>query len=165
MPASRSASMPAAIASWVSRPRAGIRSASMPNSSPRSNSPARPASLITSAGLSIVSKRAPDSPLTSRVMCLSSISWRIRVGIDIDPLLAVQDAGDVAVVEHAWCPGRPRAAPVMTTGSAVDAASPARPATATTACSATTLAGVGDVRVEGVATEIESTWPTPRPAA
>ena len=40
-PASRSASMPAAIASCVSRPSAASRSSSTPNSSTRSNAPAR----------------------------------------------------------------------------------------------------------------------------
>ena len=55
MPASRSASMPAAIASCVSRPSAWRRSASTPNSSCRSNAPARAASLMTSSRRSIVS--------------------------------------------------------------------------------------------------------------
>ena len=70
----------------------------------RSNSPARPASLITSAGLSIVSKRAPDSPFTRRVMCLPSDLVADPRRDDVDPLLAVQDAGDVGVVEHAAAP-------------------------------------------------------------
>ena len=39
--------------------------------------------------------------LDSRVMCLSSISWRSRVGIDVDELLAAQDAREVGVVEDA----------------------------------------------------------------
>ena len=56
-PASRSASKPAPIASRVQSSSALSRSASTPNSSTRSNAPARAASLMTSSALSIASNR------------------------------------------------------------------------------------------------------------
>ena len=42
----------------------------------------------------------PSSPLTRRVMCLSSISRRSAAGDHVDALLAVEQAADVGVVEE-----------------------------------------------------------------
>ena len=56
---------------------------------------------MTSPSLSIVSKTgSPVSLLTSRVMCLSTISRRTLARDDVDELLAGKDARDVLVVKH-----------------------------------------------------------------
>ena len=64
---------------------------------------------MTSASLSIASNASGrrSSRLTSRVMCLSSISRRSRLRDGVDELLAVEDAGDVLVVEDPLDPGQP----------------------------------------------------------
>ena len=84
----------------------------------RSKAPARAASLITSSALSIVSKRAvPSSPLTSRVMCLSSISRRRRPGMTSMPCSPASRRATFASSKSRSAPGSPSAAPVMTTGA------------------------------------------------
>ena len=75
---------------------------------------------MTSAGSSIVSKLpAPEAAsLTSRVMRMSTIRWRMRLGISTPMkfwparMRATLSSSKVCSV-----PGRPRAAPVTTTGS------------------------------------------------
>ena len=63
-----------------------------PYSSSRSKGPGRPASLMTSAVSSIVTKRPlPSSPLTSRVMRRSSIPAAEALGNEIDELLAAEN--------------------------------------------------------------------------
>src|SRR5579864_5404915 len=101
MPASRSASIPAAMASCVVRSSAPTRSAETPNSFSASKLPARPASLITSSTSLMVSNVGPPLSLfTRRVMFLSSIACRKRAGITSIKLITPQNAGDVFVVEH-----------------------------------------------------------------
>ena len=100
MPASRKASKPAPTASRVTRRGRASRSASTPNSRTRSSAPIRPASLMTSAVSSIVTKLPePSSSLTTRVMCLSSMRRRNRCGISADELLTGEQPADVRVVE------------------------------------------------------------------
>ena len=124
MPASCSASMPAAMASCVSRPSACTRSSSTPNSAPRSKAPARPASLITSSRRSIVSKRAPPSSLlTRRVTCLSSIAWRRRVGMTSMPCSPWSRRATLSSPKRCSVPGSPSPAPVITVGSVAGARS------------------------------------------
>ena len=60
----------------------------------------------------------PLSLFTRRVMCLSTIARRNRVGIDVDELIAAQDATDVAIVEDALGSGQAQRAPVIATGMA-----------------------------------------------
>ena len=90
----------------------------MPNSSPRSNSPARPASLITSAGSSMVwNVPVPSSPLTRRVMWRSAISRRTRAGIASMNCSPCSRRDRFPSSNTFSVPGVPAAAPVMTTGS------------------------------------------------
>ena len=87
--------MPAPIASWVVTSSAATRSAAKPNSAARSNAPARPASLMTSAALSIVSKLAPPRLALDQAgdVLVERSRCGCRVGIDVDELLAVRGCG------------------------------------------------------------------------
>ena len=49
---------------------------------------------------------SPLSLFTRRVMCLSSMARRKRAGIDIDKLIAAQDAADIGIVEDALGSGQ-----------------------------------------------------------
>ena len=67
-----------------------------------------PASLITASRRSIVSNEAPpSSPLTSRVMCLSSMSRRRRPGMTSIPCSPLSSRRDVRVVEQPLGAGKP----------------------------------------------------------
>ena len=116
MPASRRASIPAAMARRVTQSRAASRSSGKPNSSTRSRAPARPASLMTSSGSWMVSKRAsPLAPFTKRVICRSRIRARSSSGtVPMKPsprrIRATWSSSKTRVF-----PGRPRAAPVIPT--------------------------------------------------
>jgi len=118
IPASRIASKPAPIAKTVTASRAEIRSSGKPKSSTISFWLLFPASLITSARSSMVSKRGPPaSDLTRRVIFFSAISWRnlFTIGlINCSPrnILARFSSSNTFSV-----PGRPRAAPVIQTSS------------------------------------------------
>ncbi len=108
------------------------RSACRPRTPRRGRAPRRaPASLITSAAPSIVSKRgravvALDQP---RDVLVEDLVAQVR-GDHVDELLAVQDAREVAVVEDALGAGQCRApAPVITTGS-ISAGGPPPPSPA-----------------------------------
>ncbi len=118
IPASRSASKPAAMASRVASSKARSRSGSTPNSATRSSGACRPASLITSRSLEMVSNDAsPDGGLTSRVMCLSSMPRRIRRGMLSMNCSPARIRATLPSSNTRSTPGRPSAAPVMTTGS------------------------------------------------
>ena len=81
IPASRNASMPAAIASCVVVSSASISLSGTPYSADRSKGPGRPASLMTSAVSSIVWKLPlPSSLFTTRVTRLFAICCRKRSG-------------------------------------------------------------------------------------
>ena len=124
MPASRSASRPAPMASFVARSSAATRSGGIPNCSARSSAAPRAASLMTSLCRSMACiDPEPSSPLTTRTMCLSTIARRKRAGIRsmhcsprrMRPTLPSSNSGPP--------PGRPSAAPVMTTVSSTRFAS------------------------------------------
>src|SRR5664280_2231852 len=120
MPASRKASKPAPIASFVTTSSALLRSSSMPYSATTSRAPARAASLMTSLVLSIVWKLpAPSSPLTSRTMFLSTILDRKRDGIRSMNCSPRRILATFMSSKTRSPPGRPRPAPVTTTGSLV----------------------------------------------
>ena len=119
MPASRSASNPAPMASRVAPSNAASRAASMPNCSTTSKGACLPASLMTSASRSMVSNvgLAPSSPLTSRVMCMSTIRWRYRRGMVSMNCCPSRIRATFSSSNTRSTPGRPSAAPVTTTGS------------------------------------------------
>ncbi len=101
------------MASCVVMSSASISFSGTPYSAARSKEPARPASLITSAGSSMVSKwPLPSSPLTRRVMRLSAMRLAEAFGDEIDELLAAQDAQGVVGVHHSLMrPGQAEAGP------------------------------------------------------
>ena len=73
---------------------------------------------MTSAVSTIVSKLPePSSSLTTRVMCLSSILRRNRCGIRSMNCSPASSRATFPSSKTWSVPGRPRAAPVMTTGS------------------------------------------------
>ena len=102
--------------------------ASTPNSATTSSGACRPASLMTSASSSMVSKvGSPDSRFTSRVMCMSTICCRSRCGMVSMNCWPSRIRCRFSSSKTRSTPGRPSAAPVMTTGSG-DAGAPGRSA-------------------------------------
>ena len=115
---------------------AAIRSALTPNSASRSSAPPRPASRITSSGSSIRwNPPEPSSPLTTRVTFMSTMARRCRDGTTSIRLSPRSRRATLPSSNTRGVPGRPSAAPVMTTGE------PTGAARVTSEISATSAAG------------------------
>ncbi len=106
------------MASRVAMSRASSRAWSTPNCSTMSTGACMPASLMTSAGSSMVAKLAPfDSLLISRVMRMSTMRSRTDVGSWPMNCWPARIAATLSSPNTCGRPGSPRPAPVTTTGS------------------------------------------------
>ena len=117
MPASRRASSPAAIASWLVMSSASTSFSGTPYSSVKSNEPGRPASLMTSSGSVMTWKLpSPSSDLTTRVMRFSTILRRKRSGMRSmnDSPRRMRRALSGSITDFS-APGNPRPVPLITT--------------------------------------------------
>ena len=111
------ASSPAPMASRVVESRALTRSSGTPNSPVRSRAPARPASLMTSAGSVMVSNRgAPSALFRSRVIPLSAMAWRSAAGTGLISCWPASIRDRLSSPNTRSPPGSPSAVPVITTG-------------------------------------------------